>query len=169
MSRRPLLAVSLLLPCLAPAPAHALPYHGGSGGTAFDLDCGGDAVLAGVHVNSGTLIDKVEPVCIQVGLTGTWGAKFAVGSAGGVGGSKTSLLCDDGWAVMGIKGASGNLVDSLALHCGKMGRVTEVIKIVEGKVLKGPVGGPGGAAFDDMCPSSQIGRGLKGRSSNLVD
>ncbi len=151
-------------------PADATPARGGSGGSSFNLDCGSDAVLAGVVLHAGALVDSVEAMCVKVKADGSWsGSSFSKGKAGGSGGGRLNLSCDQNWAVIGIHGRSGALVDKLGVRCGKLGVQGNVAKIVEGNTMRGAGGGGGGSPFDDTCPGGQAGRGLRGRSGALID
>jgi len=77
---------------LLAAAAQATPPRGGSGGSAFNLDCGSDAVLAGVTIRAGTLVDSVEVICVKVRADGSWSGSYASkGKAGGSGGGLLSL------------------------------------------------------------------------------
>ena len=166
------LAHLAIFSCLAlgATPAEATPPRGGTGGQPFSLDCGGDSVLAGVNARTGTLVDAVEAVCVKVKADGSWtGGYVSKGRAGGSGGGPISLYCDEGWAVMGIHGRSGALVDKLGVRCGKLGAQGGVVKIVEGNAMRGPSGGNGGSPFDDTCPGGQVGRGLNGRAGTRID
>jgi hypothetical protein len=171
-TQRRLVAILSLVTALAivPSVTGATPPRGGSGGQAFDLDCGADSVLAGVVARTGSLVDAVEALCVKVKADGSWsGGPSSKGRAGGSGGGPASLSCDAGWAVIGIHGRSGALVDRLGVRCGKLGVQGGTVKIVEGNIRRGPSGGSGGAPFDDSCPGGQVGRGLKGRAGKLVD
>jgi hypothetical protein len=115
MSRTQVIVTRLIvLAALAGLPGlgEATPPRGGSGGSGFTLDCGSDSVLAGVVVRAGTMVDAVEAICVKVNADGSWaGGSVNKGKAGGSGGAPMSLSCDGGWAVMGIHGRSGSLVD----------------------------------------------------------
>ncbi len=146
--------------------------HGGSGGNAFTSDCGADGIMAAVKTQSGTVVDSVQAVCTKVLTDGKWtGATFEALKSGGAGGTPASLNCSEGFAVKGISGSTGTLVDQISFHCGKLGASGGAVGIVAGdEVTLGPVGGSGGTPFaQDACPDGQVARGLKGRHGELID
>lgn len=146
--------------------------HGGQGGTPFNAPCGQNSVLVGLVGAAGTLVERIQPVCVRVKSDGSWdGVTFGVGFYGGRGGRYYEKVCDNGFAVGGINGKAGTMLDQLELGCGRLGVAADgKVKIVTGLTYaQPPIGGPGGATFNDPCPTGEIVLGLMGRHGNVID
>ncbi len=105
---------------------------GGSGGTAYDMDCAGDQVAVGLVGRAGSELDQIGLICATLQVTGTPGSyggstrdAVTLTSRGGNGGSAFSFTCaggpGTGGAIRGIFGRAGSRVDGLGVTCGEVG------------------------------------------------
>jgi len=98
-----------------------LTFHGGPNGTPLDLQFPA-AVLVGLDVNFGTIVDFVRPyyarwngrqlVKIDQALPGAGREKTAA-----QGNRTTQLRCPEGKAVIGVDGRAGIRLDNISLIC----------------------------------------------------
>lgn len=114
-------------------------------------------------VRTGTLQDT--PVTRRIGPMPnlrTALSEFDSGTAivGGSGGEPFTLRCEDGLALVGIRGGAGALVD----------RVQPICENAIGASKRMPsVGGGGGAEFERRCDSGKFVVGLRGRATLYLD
>lgn len=157
------------LPQVSDAAEYLTAVAGGSGGTAFTLRCASDEILTGVRGRASSLVDRIEPRCVQVDPLGrTVGLPVDRGFAGGNGGTSFSLGCPEYHAVSGIQGKAGSVIDQLRIKCGPLASGPKLASI--GSVDAGQAGGSGGNAFGPFdCVDNKPGRGLIGRAGNFVD
>ena len=102
----------------ADLPTQRLPVFGGSGGTAFTLDCGNGRVMSGVRARAGRLVDAVGLLCRPVNANGTLGSETTVGSlVGGGGGTIETRRCGSGTVLVGLDIHFGNVVDGFSIRC----------------------------------------------------
>lgn len=86
--------------------------------------------------------------------------------AGGTGGSASSLQCDGGEVLIGIKGRAGAYVDQIRGICGKVNQIL----MTEDEHDTESEGGNGGQTFrTQQCPSGWAVRGLRVRAGSYVD
>src|SRR5205823_2083861 len=77
---------------VAGAPQYLGTAHGGSGGTPYSLDCPTAAVATGLNVRGGSSMDAIQVICQTVtGTSRTFGVATPTGTAGGTGGSPSTL------------------------------------------------------------------------------
>jgi hypothetical protein len=91
--------------------------------------------------------------------------RFALPRQGGTSGAAYDLECGPGMVVVGIVGASGGSIDAIAPACAPVnadGSLGAMVALT-------PVGGTGGTAFDDYCPTGQMVVGIRGMSGDALD
>ncbi len=134
---------------------------GGSGGTAFNLDCGANMSLVGIQGKAGSLIDSVQGVCAQLNADGSrLGRKVLTGSAGGKGGASYYLECPAGKTVIGITGHADSHVNNFKVRCG----MTDFSQQAGNPSIVGP-----GSPFNLTCSNFMDARLIRGRSGIWVD
>jgi hypothetical protein len=154
--------------------ALALPPVGGPGGAPFTADCGANKVMVHANVYTQDFVSALRIMCIEVNAAGEWltspDTVTDLDRVGGSQGTTNRVTCQTNWGAVGIHGKTGNVIDSLGLHCGRLYTNSDTsVKTAGSTEKKGPFGGPGGAPFDLKCPSGQVLTGLKGRAGNLID
>lgn len=136
-------------------------WHGGGGGSGFQMVCAPGYVAVGFQGRSGAVVDRISLVCAAVLDGGGLGSRYVAGSAGGGGGGAFSLECDAGFALESIYGRHGALIDRIGIRCGKLNGTHNYVG--------GGAGGGGGAEFWDPAAPGQFVTGLVGRSGLYVD
>lgn len=142
-----------------------LDYHGGSGGSSYDLSCNAGSVAIGLDVKSGVHVDRISLKCAPVNADLSLGSSYTAGSAGGSGGSLSTLSCPSNLALVGIYGTSGQYLDHIGIRCQSL----SAFKQARTSVMNGSVGGGGGDFFDNMCPKGFAIKRLTGRAGGYVD
>lgn len=149
---------------------------GGGGGTAYTLDCPSNQVLVGIKGRAGSWIDRIHGVCVKVNYDGSWsGGTTTTSYKGGSGGTAFSRTCASGYAVSGISGRAGSLVDQIRIYCRKLVNATNdglknAGRLTGSRTGLSSVGGGGGQAFGRYdCLDNMPGRGLRGRSGSSLD
>lgn len=142
-----------------------MPYHGGSGGTAYTIDCG-YGVAVGIQGWAGQYIDRLGLVCRNLGADGSLGEPYNTFAVGGSGGSSFRVECPVGQAIVAIGGANGWYVDRLEIGCS-----TPAGWMNPGGVKTYPtgVGGTGGTYFFDNCNHGFVLTGFNLRTGYFVD
>lgn len=159
--------VSLIaLACSISRAALATDYTalaGGSGGNAFNLDCGANMSLVGIQGKAGSLIDSVQGVCAQLNADGSQlGRKVLTGIAGGGGGGNYSLQCLNGTTVTGIAGHADSHLNNFKVRCS--GTTPDFTASAGNPSATGP-----GPWFSLVCPARMDARLMRGRSGIWVD
>lgn len=85
--------------------------------------------------------------------------------SGGNGGKDFEIECDEGKALIGIRGQAGDYVDRIQGICAQFDRIMEIREVDQ----TASAGGTEGESFRIQCPSSQVVVGLVGRSDGFVD
>ncbi|USH01445.1 DUF1929 domain-containing protein [Grimontia kaedaensis] len=168
-----LMVSSLLSLNVKAAPITETARVGGSGGGPYLVDCPDSSVLVGVRGRSGSVIDQLRAVCIQVDALGNWqGTPETYGAqAGGNGGSAFDLVCPNGSAVSGINAYPStewgiDVVGKVAVHCKTLSGSTSV----SGAQTTIGTAGLEGDEFSDLsCADGKAAQGITGRSGALVD
>jgi len=157
--------------------AHALPQGGivrinsdtvtgSNSGTAFTDECGSGQVLAGIQGGSGSWMDRVAPVCVDVDGAGNWiGTPDAGPMRGGNGGTFFSQICPQNSAVTGFKGGINHYLGSLSVECVNLASAvsTDGTPSYLPKVGAGPINNRYG------CAAGSVAVGIFGRSGAYVD
>lgn len=132
---------------------------GGSGGSAFNLDCGANMSLVGIQGKAGSMVDSVQGVCAQINADGSkLGGNKLTGKAGGAGGDSYHLQCLGGSTIKGIKGHVGAYVNELTAHCS-----------ATTPEFTGSVGRANGTWFNRSCPANMDARLIRGRAGSWID
>lgn len=150
------------------ATEQSLAAHGGGGG-AFNGHVTPSAIIYGLQVNSGTLVDRItffyyQPTRPDNRYAGE--ALFGVSFGGGGGGSNPSFVCPADQSIIGLRGASGSLVDRIGVICSN---VTNPDPFSPSNGFSPIWGGGGGGFFDDRCGVGRIVDSFNVRSGSLVD
>jgi hypothetical protein len=127
----------------------------GGGGNRLFVDCPQNEVVAGIVVQTTTLVEGVRPMCQRVPSTA---APVPHGSWLGATGRELEaprLVCPQGTQANGIFGRSANVIDAIGLICGDQRTAA--------------AGGSGGEPFEVVCPAGQKLVGLQARVGALVD
>jgi hypothetical protein len=148
---------------------YPLPAQGGWGGTFTGH--AGSGVMYAVKVRSGAYVDSLR---IAYYLPSNPDNRFRngdfygeIGPFGGSGGADNPWVsCPAGQGVLGIRGASGSLVDRLSIICGD---VTNPDPWSSSNFLSGFYGGGGGGWFDTRCAPGYLLDAFNLRSGNYVD
>lgn len=148
----------------------ALPWQGGGGG-GYTGHVTPSAVIYGVQVRSGTLVDSVRFAWYQPQSwdncrlpSDPWGQTPAYG--GGGGGDNGWYYCPPCKGVIGIRGSSGTLLDRFGVICGN---VTTPDPTDPANTYSPLWGGGGGGWYTDMCPAGYVVDSFNVRSGTLVD
>ncbi|TMQ03576.1 MAG: hypothetical protein E6J90_53205 [Deltaproteobacteria bacterium] len=145
-----------------------LAAHGGGGGV-FTGHATPSAVIYGLQVNSGNLVDHItffyyQPTRSDNIYVGE--PLFAIGFGGGGGGSNPSFVCPANQAIIGLRGASGSMIDRIGVVCGD---VTNPDPFSASNGFSPLWGGGGGGFFDDRCGLGRLMDSFNVRSGSLVD
>lgn len=148
-----------------------LPAFGGPGGRSFSQGCSTAAVLTGIRVRRGTVIDAVGLLCRTVASDGQLGSEAASGTmVGGDGGTAASARCPAGSVVAGAtvhSAAPLTPVVGVTLRCRNWVASTRRFGSTSTEVRVGV-----GAAFGGTAACSQAvqpARLIHGRSGLVVD
>ena len=162
--------VAALLPA-TDLPAQLLPVYGGSGGTAFNRDCGTNRVLTGLRFRSGQELDAVGLLCRPVLSDGTLGPETTVGTlTGGGGGTSNAASCPQGKVVVQARIVFGSWVDSVELYCLNWDHATRSFRQGSGTILDVGRHTSPTAGQNEGCESSfQPAHAIRGRSGIFVD
>jgi hypothetical protein len=158
---------------LAATGAHATVVStsqaGGSGGTSFTQTCANGGVLVGLQGAFGDFIDSVKAVCSRIDSIGD-PVDTSVLSAHGGGGGTTGydLRCPRGWAVTGLKGRSGSLVDRIQLVCAPV-QLDGTALVSADHTDQFKAGGSGGSSFSIHCGGTRPARGINGGAGSFID
>ena len=143
---------------------------GGNGGSAFNLACAVDEVLAGVHGRFGTsFINQVGPQCVKVDQFGRWIGDPVKRPVTGTTTTGTSFdkICARDSAVSGFRGSSGTQVNQIELQCRAL---TPSGGLTGTGTFLGSSGGTGGTAQAlQTCGTGNPGYALYGRSGSVLD
>jgi YVTN family beta-propeller protein len=145
------------------------PTVGGGGGSPFQLTCGIDEVLVGVHGRYGTYVHQIGPQCVRVDQFGRWIGDPVDGPVTGglTSGTTFEKTCPPDSAVSGFRGWTAQYVDRLELQCRALtlsGSLTGT-----GEFL-GTFGGGGGSAQGTFtCGTENPVYALYGRSGSWID
>jgi hypothetical protein len=153
-------------------PPQNLPILGGTGGTAFSLDCGSGHVLSGLRYRNGLVIDAIGLLCRPVLANGSLGPESTVGSiVGGSGGTTNVVSCPSGMVLVALRVRYGSYVSYMIITCRTWNSTTRTYASTGGSVNSlGSVLTPSSATVDEACESShQPGAGIRGRSASFVD
>jgi hypothetical protein len=148
-----------------------LVAHGGGGG-GFTGHVTPSAVIWAVQVNSGSYVDRITIFWYQPSQPDNLfrtGDRFGqVSFGGGGGGANPMFACDTvhGQGVIGIRGASGNLLDRIGVICGS---VTNPDPFNPNNQFSPLFGGGGGGFFDDRCSPGRLVDSFNVRSGSLID
>jgi hypothetical protein len=143
-----------------------LTYHGGSGGTAYTIDCAPGSVAVGIHGWAGQYIDRLGLVCRSLGVDGSLGDSYTTFAVGGSGGGYFRVECPVGQAIVAIGGANGWYVDRVELGCATPAGWMNPYGV---KTYPPPVGGTGGTYFFDNCYHGSVLTGFNLRTGYFVD
>jgi hypothetical protein len=145
-----------------------LAAHGGGGGS-FNGHVTPAAVIYGLQVNSGQFVDHITFFYYQPTRPDNQYAGeplFSIGFGGGGGSANPSFVCPANQSIIGIRGASGSLVDRIGVVCGDVTN-PDPFSSADGQ---SPVwGGGGGNFFDDRCGVGRLVDSFNVRSGSLLD
>jgi hypothetical protein len=146
-----------------------LPARGGGGG-AFTGHVTPPAVIYGVQVNSGRLVDRITFYYYQPTRADNVYAGETTGAVtfGGNGGASQNpvFTCPANQGVIGLRGASGKYVDRIGVICGN---VTTPDPASPSNVFSPLWGGGGGAFFEDRCEFGRLVDSFNVRNGSVVD
>ncbi len=157
---------------LSDLPPQKLPVYGGSGGNAFDRDCGAGRVLTGLRFRSGSVLDAVGLLCRPVLSDGKLGPETTVGSlTGGGGGTSGTASCEAGKVVVAAHIRFGWWVNAVSLYCRNWNASTRTfVTSPTGQTYKHAGSNFSGNMEDEQCESSaQPAHAIRGRSHDFVD
>lgn len=146
----------------------SLSSHGGGGG-GFTGHATPPAVIYGLQVNSGTFVDHITFFYYQPSRADNIYVGepfFGIGFGGGGGGRNAAFVCPANKAIIGIRGASGSLVDRIGVVCGD---VTNPDPFSPSNTFSPLWGGGGGGFFDDRCGVGRLVDSFNVRSGSLID
>src|SRR5438874_1798691 len=162
----------------AASAAHGTVFNtstaGGSGGTAFTQTCPNGGVLVGLQGRFGGFIDSVKAVCSRLDSIGDVFDTTVLSAHGGSGGTTSyDLRCPRGWAVAGLRGRAGSLVDRIQLACAPV-QLNGTVVASTAKVDQFRAGGSGGTSFALNCSSTTASgtrpaRGIFGAAGSFID
>ncbi|OED44199.1 hypothetical protein AB833_02250 [Chromatiales bacterium (ex Bugula neritina AB1)] len=144
-------------------------HMGGGGGSAFDIDCGVEKVLAGISGRAGSLIDQVTALCVSVDDDGSWiDSPARTGqSRGGGGGTAFNQTCPADHGVVGFTGGTENGVSGhLQLHCRRLVDNNSTAGTLQSLA---DVGGRIGMTPRLLCADQAVAKGIYGKSGGLVN
>ena len=151
------------------SPIQLLPQHGNVNG-GVDHGYSNVGVVFGARIYSGNLVNAIELFYYipsnsdNFYRAGDYRASTAwIGGNGGI--DNGEYYCPEGYAAVGLQGASGLAIDRVGLVCGQIGGLSKVVSL--------PIfGGPGGNGFYDNCASTHsLGflTGVRVRSGAWMD
>lgn len=151
------------------SPILLLPPRGNvNGGT--DLGYSNLGVVFGARIYSGNLVNAIELFYYVPSSSDNFyregDYRASSGRIGGNGGTDNGeYYCPDGYAAVGLQGASGLAIDRVGLVCGQIEDLSKAVSL--------PIfGGNGGNAFYDNCASTRsLGfmTGVRVRSGAWMD
>lgn len=160
------IATGLLATTLTERP---LTAHGGRGGV-FTGHVTPPAIIYAVQVNSGSKVDRITFFYYQPTRSDNLYAGEPTGAVtfGGTGGANRNpvFVCPANQGVIGIRGASGSLVDRIGVVCSD---VTNPDPFSSFNAFSPLWGGGGGFFFDDRCELGRIVDSFNVRSGSLID
>lgn len=145
-----------------------LAAHGGGGG-AFNGHVTPSAIVYGLQVNSGSRVDHITFFFYQPTRADNLYAGEPLGSisfGGGGGSANPSFVCPANQSIIGIRGASGSMVDRIGVVCGD---VTNPDPFSSANALSPVWGGGGGVFFDDRCGVGRLVDSFNVRSGSELD
>lgn len=151
------------------SPIFLLPPRGNVNG-GVDHGYSNAGVVFGARIYSGNLAQAIELFYYTPSNSDNFYREGdRRGSTGRIGGDKGmdngAYFCPEGYAAVGLQGASGLGVDRVGLVCGQIGNLSKVVAL--------PIfGGNGGNAFYDNCASTRsLGflTGVRVRSGAWMD
>ena len=132
------------------SPISLLPQHGNVNG-GVDHGYSNVGVVFGAKIYSGHLVQAIDLFYYLPSDSDNFfragDYRASTGRIGGNGGADSGeYYCPEGYAVVGLEGASGLAVDRVGLVCGQIGDLSKIVAL--------PIfGGNGGNAFHDNCAS----------------
>jgi hypothetical protein len=152
--------------------AYELTADGNANGTEFSTMCPAGKAVRQVRGRAGSSVDQIQLVCDEVGRSFSADhIPHKVGPLfGSTSGSKPfSLRCSGNGAFSSLVGRSGSLVNRLGGMCTATGGTLPV-------TTRGPVhpaipwlGGHGGGAFTNACPSGELMVGVRVRAGSAIN
>ena len=134
------------------SPIVLLPPHGNVNG-GVDHGYSNVGVVFGARIYSGNLVEAIELFYYIPSNSDNFyhdgDYRASTGRIGSTGGTDNGeYYCPEGYAAVGLQGASGLAVDRVGLVCGQIGDLSKVVAL--------PIfGGNGGNAFYDNCASTR--------------
>ena len=153
-------------------------FGGGGGNRSYNLDCGSGSVMVGGIYKAGSWLDALGIICQQVNSsTGALGREFTRGPVGGSGGIARIGRCHRGNVVQGVRGRTGQFVNSIGLRCSRWDAskkapvFSEDAPCREGSDRCTRVGSSSGGDFSDSfyCPPGQVGKAFRGKHGIYID
>jgi hypothetical protein len=151
------------------SPINFLPQHGNVNG-GLDHGYSNMGVVFGARIYSGHLAEAIELFYYIPSDSDNFyregDYRASTGRIGGNGGTDNGeYYCPEGYAAVGLQGASGLAIDRVGLVCGQIGDLSKVVAL--------PIfGGNGGNAFYDNCAGTRsLGflTGVRVRSGAWMD
>ncbi len=151
------------------SPIYLLPQHGNMNG-GVDYGYSNVGVVFGARIYTGNLAVAIELFYYIPSTSDNFyregDYRASTGRIGGSAGTDNGeYYCPEGYAAVGLQGASGLAVDRVGLVCGQIGDLSKVVAL--------PIfGGNGGNAFYDNCASTRsLGflTGVRVRSGAWMD
>ncbi len=161
-----------------------LTANGGGGGDVFRLVCPSGQLAVGLDVRSASELDRIQVVCQRLVLgenrngdpytysSAATGVQSRTGSAGGGGGSPSTLTCPAGSFLHRSRVRSGGRVDQLSVTCASAAYVGYPANgnVQRTDTLTQTYGGNGGTLrAETRCANNEFIAGFYGRSGSRVD
>ncbi|MFK7964369.1 MAG: galactose oxidase-like domain-containing protein [Burkholderiaceae bacterium] len=124
----------------------------------FELICGADELLVGLHGETDQRLSAIGPVCMRIDrVTGNWtGNKTPRPAAGAMMEANSpnafETLCESGQALIGISANTGQFTESPDLVCQAVGRTGG----------RAPVPGDSASSQTSVCPDLTFAQGIRG-------
>ncbi|HEX3868572.1 MAG TPA: hypothetical protein VHV78_17545, partial [Gemmatimonadaceae bacterium] len=152
------------------APLQTGSSEGGSGGSAYSLDCADGSVATGLNARGGSNVDQIQVICQTVsGASRSFGSQTFTGTAGGDGGNAATLSCPANYVLTGLTGRVGDgggpdgVNDMIAGICSPIAGGSTVTTASVGSVLEGSV------SYSSSCPAGMVMVGIQGAGGDLLD
>jgi hypothetical protein len=122
--------------------------------------CQTDEFVSGMTGRAADFVDRLGVVCRHR----TTGADRALSAVGGAGGSSFTRVCPAGTTVIGFSGGAGEWIDRVGLRCAWESDVRAGLVNPGSQVIFS--GGPGGVAWERLCPARQVVKGIRLRTTS---
>jgi hypothetical protein len=161
-------ATPTIAPAAPPWFSYDMAHHGGNGGNLSPRQVNG--LVYGVLVRGAQYVDQITFLYYRPSQPDNYfrpGDQFGTfGPYGGTGGYARSLTCPPNQVLVGIRGRSGTLIDSLGIVCSD---AKAPDPWSPANYVSPVVGGAGGYWFDDRCANNYLIYEFNVRSSRFLN